>query len=988
MRQLQRFGASRRRASVLVGRDDELDAIKQALCGTRAGEGAALFVVGGEGIGKSRLAATAVDLSFAADMSLLRGRGSMVGLTVPFRSLTEALLSLVHSGDYIDITELGPYQHALGRLIPDWADGPADPGSGSLMVLAEAVLRLTSLAGRDRGCLMVLDDLQDADAETLAVVEYLTDNIHRQATMLLCTVRSEPCRALDLALAAEQRGTATVETLRPLGADDIGAMAASRLGCARGDLPQWLVDRLFEDSAGNPLLAEELIDAISDSGQLVREGETWTMTGTLRPNVPDTLVRTVARRVEQLDPAARDLLSIGAVLGKRFPLGLVQAVSGLDDRTLLNHLHGEVASQLVAPDEQTPGWYAFQQPLYGEALLQTLTPGHRIVLAGHAAAAVEQAYPGLPDEWCQVAASLRLQAQEPGAAARHYLEAGRRALAKGAASSAVDLLDRARELLDGDSDQLVPGDVVEALVSALAEAGLMERALALADQFDEAPSDGGRRRRAELHTRLAWAANVAGRTDDGLRQVALARAALGPDAPARDTAPIDVVEAHLLLDRPGSEGFALAESMTRQAAAVAEAVPLPVVACQAWQLLGALTRGRDLAEATACLERARALAVRYDLPIWEIHALVRLGHDQALRDGTIEILERTRQAALSRGAVTAGFHAETNIALHTVLHGDFATAGELIDRSLGSTMRLKLFETTQLLLLSRAILGAHQGRRREMNEALAEFRRWGGEPDQHIPRVYGLARIFCALLEEDRGRAIDEVASGRRSGANLSAHLDAEHGIGPLLQALAAPGRRAEPEPDATGLPGGELRWNRQFALLTRAVLAGRAGRAEEARAAFDEAIEAAAPYAMARHLCLRLAGEAALDDGWGDPVPWLRAAEEYFHRGNVVPVASACRALLRRAGAPVQQRRTGVDDVPKELRDAGVTVREYEVLCLLVERLGNREIANRLHLSPRTVEKHVASLIAKTGQANRIELGGYAVQIVGSAAGSSLLSR
>ena len=56
-----------------------------------------------------------------------------------------------------------------------------------------------------------------------------------------------------------------------------------------------------------------------------------------------------------------------------------------------------------------------------------------------------------------------------------------------------------------------------------------------------------------------------------------------------------------------------------------------------------------------------------------------------------------------------------------------------------------------------------------------------------------------------------------------------------------------------------------------------------------------------------------------------------------------------------------------------GVTVREYEVLRLLPQRLGNREIAARLHLSPRTVEKHVASLITKTRQPDRIALGEFA---------------
>jgi DNA-binding CsgD family transcriptional regulator len=63
-------------------------------------------------------------------------------------------------------------------------------------------------------------------------------------------------------------------------------------------------------------------------------------------------------------------------------------------------------------------------------------------------------------------------------------------------------------------------------------------------------------------------------------------------------------------------------------------------------------------------------------------------------------------------------------------------------------------------------------------------------------------------------------------------------------------------------------------------------------------------------------------------------------------------------------------------LRQLGVTVREHEVLCLVIEKLGNKEIARQLFLSPRTVEKHVASLLAKTAQADRAGLVHYAAQI------------
>ena len=62
--------------------------------------------------------------------------------------------------------------------------------------------------------------------------------------------------------------------------------------------------------------------------------------------------------------------------------------------------------------------------------------------------------------------------------------------------------------------------------------------------------------------------------------------------------------------------------------------------------------------------------------------------------------------------------------------------------------------------------------------------------------------------------------------------------------------------------------------------------------------------------------------------------------------------------------------------RQRGITVREYEVLRLVADGMGNREIGQRLFLSPRTVEKHVANLMAKTGHTDRTGLSEFLAEI------------
>jgi DNA-binding CsgD family transcriptional regulator len=202
--------------------------------------------------------------------------------------------------------------------------------------------------------------------------------------------------------------------------------------------------------------------------------------------------------------------------------------------------------------------------------------------------------------------------------------------------------------------------------------------------------------------------------------------------------------------------------------------------------------------------------------------------------------------------------------------------------------------------------------------------------------------------------------------------MSGKHGLGLLLGVLAGRNGWAHYEAVTASAASG-MRWNRQFVQWAQTVLLGRDGRTSEADAAVAVALETSSIYPMAQHLGLRLVAEPAAKDGWGKPIEWLRQAENYFHTADVQPVASACRSMLRQMGATVSQRRTGSDQVPAHLRQLGITTREYEVCLLLVDRIGNKSIASRLHISPRTVEKHVASLMTKTRQPDRESLSSFA---------------
>jgi DNA-binding CsgD family transcriptional regulator len=844
------------------------------------------------------------------------------------------------------------------------------------VILAEAVLRLLSVAGRDSGCVVVLEDLHDADAETLAVVEYLIDNLTDQPVLLLASLRPEAGPAIDLARRSGQRRTATVIELRPLGLHDVSLLAAACLQVEPADLPQPIVDRLVRDGDGNPLVIEELLRAAIAAGVIVCDADGCRTTGELGDDIPSSLVHTVAQRADRLGVHGRDLLNIAATMGRRFSVSMVQEISGLDDRSLLSYVSAAADAQLIGPDAAAPDWYSFRHALTADALLLSLLPTERAAIARRVADAL--AAMGLRGDSLQLVARLRLAAGDQHEAGRLFAEAGRQALADGTTASAITLLDRAYELSNAV-------DVLESLVDALTEAGRLDRALDLTDTL--APALAGtpeRTRRVALHTRLAAGAIRAGRWADAAARVALARDLLGSDGGADVRAAVDVVEAYVMVQGvgpvpgEGSERVERAERLALGAAEVAEHLPLPVVACEARQILAMLARRRSFAEAATHLRRMLDIADAHGLPIWRVHAMVRLGVNLAMLAGDTTGLETALREARAVGAIAAAYTVEGSLALEAVLRGDYTGADEITTRCAEATARLGYCEDHRHLLMTRATLAAHRCDRATMERELVEFARWGGEQSLQMPVMYGLCRAFCALLEENRTLASEELDRVRswEEGNPRVFYLAGSYGLRVLLSALDGTVGFAE-HSEVAATSGAALRWNQQFLLFAHAVLLGRAGSPDDAAKALAEAREAAACYPLAHHLGLRLVGEAAITDGWGDPLPWLRVAEEYFHTANLPAAVGACRSLLRRGGATAPQRRDGRARIPAPLLRMGLTVREYEVLVLLADRHGNKEIAEQLFISPRTVEKHVGSVMAKTGCADRATLRRYAADLL-----------
>lgn len=933
----------------LVGRAAETARIGAALAAARAKRGAAVVITGEPGVGKTRLAAEVLAAAERTGMATACGRAGTVGRAVPYRPLVEALLRLTRAGALP-----GPgTTHACGPHLTALLEGTA-PASGPLspLLVAESVLRALAVAGRRRGCLLAVDDLQDADAATLAAVEYLLDDIGRQPAVLLLVTGREPGAAAELVARARQRGAATVVEVPPLGPDAVRRLLAAELAVTPEDLGPGLLERATTVSAGIPFVLREIAPGLAGAGD----------SGPLA--LPAALADSVTRRTARLGPAGARLLATAAVFGPRFPLAAVQRASGCADDATAAALRTAAASGLVRPDTASAGWWAFRHLLVGPAVLAGLAPGERAGAARRAADALAELHPGLPGPWCARAAALRGQAGETGEAVRLYCVAAGREAADGTTDRALELLTRAHRLTGPATAPEVRACLLEHLLDAAAAAGRPAAVPPGAGDLAGAPGLPPARR-AGLHARLAETAVLAGRPVEAVRHIDVARLLLGDRPDDAHGAVVDVAAAHVELHRLTPDRLATAAALARRGAEAAERAGLPDRAGRALLLLGQLAAERDEAAATAHVLRACALAHAHGLPALRAAADLRLARLTAARDGRPGPVDEARAEAWRSGVLPPALDASFFLALEQVRRGEF-TAAEHVREAAGDAERLGLGACLARLRLADAVRYAHQGRRAEMERALERL----GPLVDAAPGVramsHGLARAFCSLLGDAHAEAEREFAQALAYDTENPATCDiGRHGVVLLLGVVAGRmGRRHHADVARAGAGG--TRWNRQFVAFADAVLLGREGRSGEASAAAGAALAAAEPYPVARHLCVRLVASAAHRDGWGAPVDWLREAEEYFHTAGLRTVSGACRALLRRMGAPVRQRRSGDAEVPRELRRCGITVREFEVARLVAERIGNKDIAGRLHISHRTVEKHVASLLQKTGHPNR----------------------
>lgn len=432
---------------LLVGRSRELNTLVQQLDKVQHGQGATVLLTGEAGIGKSRLVVEVKTIAVQSGFLVSQGSCFEPDRVVPYAPLLDLVRRYFTDESLAQVaSRLQPYAAQFIHLLPELAAyWPATIGTTTGTPeqekhrLFDALLRFVTESTTKR--LVVIEDVHWCDELSLEFLLYFARRIHQHRILLLLTYRDDEAAApLRQWLAHLDRERLTIElSLARLTTTETADMLHAILRQGNVSEPT-LVTTLYALTDGNPFFIEEVLKSLFTAGKISANGH-WQPTPSSAILVPRTVKVAIAQRMGKIGGEAQHLLMIAAVVGRHFDFSLVQAITGHSEQTLVQMFKELLHSHLII--EESADVFAFRHALSQQAVYSNLLQRERQVLHRTVAEAIEELYAGtLEAKLCDLA----FHYHQAGVWAKSFSfarQAGERALALYASHAALEQFDRA-----------------------------------------------------------------------------------------------------------------------------------------------------------------------------------------------------------------------------------------------------------------------------------------------------------------------------------------------------------------------------------------------------------------------------------------------------------------------------------------------------------------------------------------------------------------
>ncbi|GAB4485539.1 MAG: hypothetical protein OHK0031_09630 [Anaerolineales bacterium] len=368
----------------LVGREAELNLLEESYQQAGRGQGQILLISGEAGIGKTRLIQEF--LARHPESAVMQSACYELEAITPFAALRRALEENPALRALLNLQSFSPSET---RLLLTLAPGlslfpsPAETPAASEAPLAEAWLEALSLISRAQSgktlCL-VLDDLHWGDASTWEGLAAFARRPKRPPLFILGLCRLEELPGEQRAILRILENNRQTQHLRlpRLAASQASQLVKILLPERADDFS--LVERLTQDTAGNPFFIIETVRALRESGMRLQP-----------ERLPPSIQRVIESRLERLPAASREALSVLAALGRAFSLTLMEEICQMDSEACVTCLEEWLARGLL--EENSAGDYDFRHDQIRQAAYASLSQARRQLLHGRIARALQQTIP-------------------------------------------------------------------------------------------------------------------------------------------------------------------------------------------------------------------------------------------------------------------------------------------------------------------------------------------------------------------------------------------------------------------------------------------------------------------------------------------------------------------------------------------------------------------------------------------------------------------
>ena len=373
---------------VFVGRADHLRRLEARYAAAESGQRQFVLLVGEPGIGKTRLATELARRTHREGVTVLYGRNDPESL-VPYQPFIAALQHYIaHREDLrlppeitLELSELARFVPALRRHVDEQHASLADDAETRRYRLFEGVTRMLAFAARERPVVLLLDDLHWADPSTTLLLGHLLQDAAPMRLLVVGTARH-----FENEVMTRLRRQPSFERIELTGL----TAAETKALVARDDVTSQFVQRLTDETDGNPFFIEETLRTLPELEERALS----------RIAVPEGVKEMISRRLAQLSETANQVLRLASVVGRRFDLELLDGLLDEPVDRIIEVLEEASAAGLIREADELDR-FAFAHALVRETLYEAQSASRRVRLhrrigealeAGGAANPAELAY--------------------------------------------------------------------------------------------------------------------------------------------------------------------------------------------------------------------------------------------------------------------------------------------------------------------------------------------------------------------------------------------------------------------------------------------------------------------------------------------------------------------------------------------------------------------------------------------------------------------